>query len=118
MELEGATDDRLIGESNLLPGISIHELLFGVSYAGIVNAAFTHAHPAGSRFNAPERGAWYAAFELETAEAEVAYAYCLDAVSYARSQKFATDLFAAGSHPLRPNGRRPPRRGGPGVWTF
>jgi RES domain-containing protein len=72
-ELDGATNDRLLGEANLLPGISVHELLFGVPCAHIVNAAFTHAHPAGSRFNGPDRGAWYAAFELETAEAEVAY---------------------------------------------
>ncbi len=72
-ELDGATNDRLLGESNLLPGISVHELLFGVAYAHIVNAAFTHAHPAGSRFNGPERGAWYAACELETAEAEMAF---------------------------------------------
>lgn len=72
-ELDGATNGRLLGEANLLPGISVHELLFGVPYAHIVNAAFCHAHPAGSRFNGPERGAWYAAFELETAAIEVAY---------------------------------------------
>ncbi len=72
-ELDGATNDRLLGEANLLPGISVHELLFGVAYAQIVNAAFTHAQPAGSRFNSPDRGAWYAAFELETAEAEIAF---------------------------------------------
>jgi RES domain len=72
-ELDGATNDRLLGEANLLPGISVHELLFGVVHAHIVNAAFTHAHPAGSRFNGPDRGAWYAAFELETAEAEIAF---------------------------------------------
>jgi RES domain-containing protein len=72
-ELEGATNDRLLGEANLLPGISVHELLFGVPYAHIVNAAFCHAHPAGSRFNGPERGAWYAAFDLRTARAEVAF---------------------------------------------
>jgi RES domain-containing protein len=72
-ELDGATNDRLLGEANLLPGISVHELLFGVAFAHIVNAAFTHAHPSGSRFNGPDRGAWYAAFELETAEAEIAF---------------------------------------------
>ncbi len=72
-ELEGATNERLLGEANLLPGISVRELLFGVAYAHIVNAAFTHSRPGGSRFNGPERGAWYAAFELETAEAEVAH---------------------------------------------
>jgi RES domain-containing protein len=47
-------------------------MLFGVSI-DIVNAAFTHAHPAGSRFNGPERGAWYAAFERETAQAEITF---------------------------------------------
>jgi RES domain-containing protein len=72
-ELDSATNDRLLGEANLLPGISVHELLFGVAYAHIVNAAFTHAHPAGSRFNGSDRGAWYAAFELETAEVEIAF---------------------------------------------
>lgn len=72
-ELDGATNDRLLGESNLLPGISVHELLFGVQYAHIVNAAFTHAHPSGSRFNGPQRGAWYAAFDLQTSLKEVTY---------------------------------------------
>jgi len=73
LELEGATNDRLLGEAGLLPGISVHELVFGISYAHIVNAAFTHAHPLGSRFNLPDRGAWYAAFALETSQDEVAF---------------------------------------------
>ena len=77
-ELDGATNDRLLGEANLLPGISVHELLFGVAHAHVVNAAFTHAQPAGSRFNGPERGAWYAAFELETAQAEIAFHKALE----------------------------------------
>lgn len=72
-ELEAATNDRLHGEANLLPGIGVHELLFGVPYASVVNAAFLHPRPEGSRFNGPDRGAWYAAFEQETAAAEVAY---------------------------------------------
>ena len=72
-ELEGATNDRLLGEANLLPGISVHELLFGIPFAHIVNAAFCHAHPLGSRFNGPDRGAWYSAFELDTARAEVTF---------------------------------------------
>lgn len=58
-ELEGATNERLQGEAGLLPGITVQELVFGVSYSHIVNAAFTHANPLGSRFNGPERGAWY-----------------------------------------------------------
>lgn len=72
-ELEGATNDRLLGEAGLLPGITVRELVFGLSYSHIVNAAFTHARPFGSRFNGPERGAWYAAFTRETSQLEVAY---------------------------------------------
>ena len=72
-ELEGATNDRLLGEAGLLPGISVRELVFGISYSHIVNAAFTHANPLRNRFNGPERGAWYAAFLRETSEQEVAY---------------------------------------------
>lgn len=72
-DLDNATNDRLRAENDLLPGIGIHELVVGVPYYRIVNAAFCHAHPLGSRFNGPERGAWYAAFEPETAQAEVAF---------------------------------------------
>lgn len=96
-ELDGATNDRLLGEANLLPGISVHELLFGVAYAHIVNAAFTHAHPGGSRFNGPERGAWYAAFELKTAEAEISFhkAQELREINWAEPETFAFDDYLA-----------------------
>lgn len=73
MELDDATNDRFLGEEGLLAGISIHELVFGVRYAHIVNAAFTHASPTGGRFNDATRGAWYAAVERLTALAEVAF---------------------------------------------
>jgi hypothetical protein len=73
MELDGATNDRLLGEEGLLPGIGVHELLYGVRYAHIVNAAFTHAGPAGGRFNSSERGAWYCGSERETSVAEIAF---------------------------------------------
>src|SRR6185312_8143458 len=46
-QLDGATNERLLGEANLLPGITVHELVFGVPNAHIVNAAFTHARPEG-----------------------------------------------------------------------
>lgn len=72
-ELEGATNERLQGEAGLLPGIGVRELVFGLTYAHIVDAAFTHASPLGSRFNGPDRGAWYAAFSLETSAIEVAF---------------------------------------------
>ena len=73
LELDSATNDRLLGEEGLLPGITIHELVYGVDYAHIVNAAFTHAAPEGGRFNGPQRGAWYAGLDRETALTEVAF---------------------------------------------
>jgi RES domain-containing protein len=74
-QLDDATNDRLAGEANLLPGITVHELVFGVPHFHIINAAFTHAQPHGSRFNAPDRGVWYASFSIKTAQAEVAFHY-------------------------------------------
>lgn len=72
-ELDNATNDRLLGESGLLPGIDARELVFGIPSYRIINAAFCHPAPEGSRFNSADRGAWYAGFELETSQAEVAY---------------------------------------------
>jgi RES domain-containing protein len=72
-ELDGATNDRLLGEEGLLPGINVRELVYGVRYASIVNAAFTHKNPAGSRFNDGTRGAWYAGVDRATSIAEVAF---------------------------------------------
>jgi len=74
-QLDDATNERLAGEANLLPGITVHELVFGVPYSHVVNAAFTHAQPQGSRFNGPDRGVWYASFSFKTAQAEVAFHY-------------------------------------------
>ena len=71
--LDRRTDDRSWGEIDWLPGISSKELVFGIPHAPVINATFTHAHPLGTRFSSSERGAWYAGFELETAQAEVEY---------------------------------------------
>jgi RES domain-containing protein len=72
-QLDNATNERLRGERGLLPGIGVEELVFGVPNFRMINAAYTYAHPQGSRFNGPERGAWYCSFEAETALAEVAF---------------------------------------------
>jgi hypothetical protein len=72
-ELDGATNQRLVAETRGIAGIGQDELLAGVPYAHIVNAAFCHPHPDGSRFNGPERGAWYAALDIETCHAEVSF---------------------------------------------
>jgi len=74
-QLDDATNPRLAGEANLLPGITVRELVFGVPHYHIINAAFTHARPGGSRFSGGERGVWYAGFSLKTAQAEVAFHY-------------------------------------------
>ncbi len=74
-QLDDATNGRLAGEANLLPGITVHELVFAVPHYHIINAAFTHARPGGSRFSSADRGAWYASFSLKTAQAEVAFHY-------------------------------------------
>jgi len=72
-ELEGATNDRLLGESGKHPGITAIELVSGFRLAHIVNATFTHANPSGGRFNNSDRGAWYAGFERQTAQTEVTF---------------------------------------------
>lgn len=72
-DLDNATNERLRGESGLLPGIGMDELVFGVPNFRIINAAFTYARPEGSRFNDGERGAWYCGFQRETALAEVIF---------------------------------------------
>ena len=76
--LDNATNDRLLVEGGIPAGIDSHELVFGIPYYRIVNASFTHPHPLGSRFNGPERGAWYCGFEIETSQAEVAYHKSVD----------------------------------------
>jgi hypothetical protein len=72
-ELDAATNERLLAERGRALGIGAEELAASVPYASVINAAFTHPHPLGARFNGPDRGAWYAACELQTAQAEVAF---------------------------------------------
>lgn len=72
-ELDAATNERLLAERGIGPGIRPDELLAGIPNASVVNAAFAHPHPLGARFNGAGRGAWYAAFELETAQTEVGF---------------------------------------------
>jgi RES domain-containing protein len=71
--LDAATNDRLLAAHQRLPGIGVEELVFAVPHAEVINAAFCHAHPLGARFSGPDRGAWYAGFDLATSQAEVAF---------------------------------------------
>jgi RES domain-containing protein len=86
-ELEGATNDRLLGESGRLLGITEIELVSGFKLAHIVNATFTHANPDGGRFNHPDRGAWYVSFEIKTSQAEVAYHRAAELAEIAWTEK-------------------------------
>lgn len=106
-ELDNATNDRLLAESRLLPGVDERELVFGIPQYRIINAAFCHPAPGGSRFNSAERGAWYAGFELATSQVEVAYHRGLwlretkwDENDVAEYQDFLAD-FRADFHDLR-----------------
>ena len=89
-ELDHATNDRLRAEHDLLPGIGVHELVVGVPNFRVVNAAFAHAHPLGSRFNGPDRGAWYAAFDVATSQAEVAFHRSADLAEIGRFEDTVT----------------------------
>jgi hypothetical protein len=72
-ELDAATNERKLAEQGENIAIGPGELLLGVPEAHIVNAAFCHSDPHGSRFNNSRRGAWYAGVELGTSFAEVAF---------------------------------------------
>lgn len=105
-ELDAVTNDRLLAGARLLAGIGIEELVAGVPNAAVVNAAFCHAHPLGARFSGPDRGAWYAAFDLATAQAEVGFH---KAVQLAEIDRFDDSVtyddyladFSASFHDLR-----------------
>ena len=105
-ELDSATNDRLLAERGLLPGIGPEELVFAVPLASVINAAFCHAHPLGSRFAGPDRGAWYAGFEIETSHAEVAFHKSVELAEIGMPDESITydDYqadFAGGFHDLR-----------------
>jgi len=105
-ELDAATNDRLLAEHQLLPGIGPEELVFAVPHASVINAAFTHAHPLGGRFSGPDRGAWYAGFELATAQREVAFHKSVQLAEVGRFEDSVTydDYladFSASFHDLR-----------------
>ena len=72
-EIDAATNERNVAEHGGHTAIGPGELLFGVPYAQIVNAAFCHPGPYGGRFNSSRRGVWYAGVEIETSIAEVAF---------------------------------------------
>jgi hypothetical protein len=114
--LDAATNDRLHAARQLLPGIGLDELVFGVPFAAVVNAAFCHAHPLGARFNGRDRGAWYAGFDLATSQAEVAFHRSVQLAEVGRFEDAASydDYladFSASFHDLRGSATRTPGAG-------
>lgn len=71
--LESVTNGRLIAQDTGLPELDPRELVFGRAGYTFINAAFTHTRPGGNRFNDDNRGAWYCAYEVQTAIGEVSY---------------------------------------------
>jgi hypothetical protein len=70
--LESATNDRLAILSRRLPLLPESEIVQGPG-ATMVMAAFLHADEAGGRFTDGRLGAWYAAFDVDTAIAETVH---------------------------------------------
>lgn len=73
VSLEYVTHGRLQAAAGGLAELRPDELVSGVPSHTFVNAAFCYPRPGGNRFNSEGRGAWYAAFEVETSLAEVAF---------------------------------------------
>jgi RES domain len=70
--LEAVTNDRLAVLSRRVPLLPDNEIVQGPG-ATMVMAAFLHADEAGGRFTDGRLGAWYAAFDVDTAIAETLY---------------------------------------------
>lgn len=71
-ELESWSNDRISAELSLLHRLPQSEWVTGPQ-ATVIMAAFCHPRQGGGRFNSEERGAWYAARRLATAQAETVY---------------------------------------------
>ena len=68
-EIEGATSGRLREEM-----VATSAYPSGRPHSAFINAAFAYFRPRElNRFNGPDRGAWYAALEIEASLAEVSH---------------------------------------------
>lgn len=73
-EIEAATSTRLIAQDRGSAGMPADQMVYGVPHAAFINASFAYAKPRElNRFNGPDRGAWYAALDVETCLAEVSF---------------------------------------------
>jgi len=107
IELESWTNDRVSAELGLLHRIPAEEWVTGRPMATVIMAPFCHPHPGGSRFNGPDRGAWYSSLSLETAHAEVIYHRTAELAeigvfdTYVQERVYLAD-FRGQFHDLRP----------------
>jgi hypothetical protein len=69
-DLESWTNDRISSEFGILTRIPESEWVTGRPGSTVIMAAFCHPNPVGARFSGPDRGAWYAAKELDAGHAE------------------------------------------------
>lgn len=94
--LESVTNGRLQAQDVGLPELDPRELVFGRAGHSFINAAFTHCRPGGNRFNDERRGAWYSAFDADTAIAEVGFhlARELEAIGRFETSVDYAELFA------------------------
>jgi hypothetical protein len=73
-EIEGATSSRQVAQTTGISGLAANELVYDVPHAHFINASFAYAKPREpNRFNGTNRGAWYAALEVETCLVEVRF---------------------------------------------
>lgn len=107
-ELESWTNDRISTELGTLHRIPQSEWVTGRPMASVIMAAYCHPLPTGGRFNGPDRGAWYAGMDLDTAHAEVVYHRTLELAEIGVFEtRVQSRLYLAGFdatfHDLRPD---------------
>ena len=105
-ELEGATSGRLQAQEGGLTDLDPRELVFGRPGYTFINAAFAYTRPGGNRFNDDARGAWYCAFDADTALAEVSFHLTRELIAIDRFENVSdyAELvadFAGSFHDLR-----------------
>ena len=72
-DFDDATNDRLLIEGSEFDKIDETELVAGIPYASVINAAYTHSHKEGNRFSVFNRNAWYAGLNVRTSQIEVIF---------------------------------------------
>lgn len=76
--LDDFSNERLQIESAQFDRMDERELVKGIPYASVINAAYCHSHEEGNRFSVFDRNAWYAGLTVETAQAEVIFHRTID----------------------------------------